>query len=227
MNVLAIVPARGGSKGIPNKNLAMCGGKPLIEWTFSALGDSRLVDGWILTSDDSDIEAQFMRWNRGRGNICPAHTIDDTAQIEDRLDEIIQKADPGITVLLQPTSPVRTGKQIDEAIEQLIRNGADSLVSVVLGHAFRWRKAEMWEECGPWIGDYGYAVRPRRQDMPAQYEENGSIYVFTREHWERTHNRLGGKTSLYVMPEESKIQIDSPFDLWMAEQILQRQHALV
>jgi CMP-N,N'-diacetyllegionaminic acid synthase len=62
--------------------------------------------------------------------------------------------------------------------------------------------------------------RPTRQDMRSQYEENGSIYVFTREHWERTHNRLGGKISLYKMPEYCKIQVDTPFDLWMAGAIL-------
>jgi CMP-N,N'-diacetyllegionaminic acid synthase len=222
-NVLAIVPARGGSKGIPGKNLAMCAGKPLIKWTLEAALDS-VADEVVVTSDD---EAILQCANRPVGLTDWAAIISDDAQIEDRLDEIIQTGTQAsdIIVLLQPTSPVRTGKQIDEAIEQLQREGADSLVSVVEGHSFLWQQT-IADGFSPMVISLSYqpqlGERPRRQDME-QYEENGSIYVFTREHWERTHNRLGGKISLYVMPEECRIQVDTPFDLWMAEQILVRQ----
>jgi CMP-N,N'-diacetyllegionaminic acid synthase len=226
-NILAVVPARGGSKGIVGKNLAMCTGKPLIEWTANAVRDSALVSYAHLSSDDDDIQTAWRHanWNGGvsHGSYCAP--IPDDAQIEDRLGEIIENYDPNIIVLLQPTSPVRTGKQIDEAIEQLQREGSDSLVSVVESHAF------MWEPVGTGRGGASFyppeyqpsLKRPRRQDLQSHYEENGSIYVFTRDHWNRTHNRLGGKISLYVMPEESRVQVDTPFDLWMAEQILERQ----
>ena len=157
-----------------------------------------------------------------------AAPISDEAQIEDRLGEVINGTPGGrlsdIIVLLQPTSPVRTGKQIDEAIEQLQREGADSLLSVVPSHSFLWALKE--HRNAP-VAAYDYRHRPQRQQMDPQYEENGSIYVFTREHWERTHNRLGGRISLYVMPEECRIQVDSPLDLWMAGTILERQGALI
>ena len=216
-NVLAIVPARGGSKGIPGKNLAMCAGKPLIKWTLEAALDS-VADEVVVTSDD---EAILQCANRPVGLTHWAAIISDDAQIEDRLDEIIQTGTQAsdIIVLLQPTSPVRTGKQIDEAIEQLQREGADSLVSVVTSHSFLWTHDDnnVLFRCAP---PSPLPYRPTRQDMRSQYEENGSIYVFTREHWERTHNRLGGKISLYEMPEYCKIQVDTPFDLWMAGAIL-------
>ena len=218
-NVLAIVPARGGSKGIPNKNLVMCAGKPLIEWTLDALQESSVQ--WMYVSTDSWQIAEAIN-----GPWPPVwlhkDTITDEAQIEDRLDEIISGTPAGrecdIIVLLQPTSPVRTGRQIDEAIEQLQREGADSLVSVVESHAFLWRFPGM-------VTGHNYDLkhRPRRQDMSPQYEETGSIYVFTREHWERTHNRLGGKISLYCMAKETGYQIDDPFDLWLVGQILERE----
>jgi CMP-N,N'-diacetyllegionaminic acid synthase len=218
-NVLAIVAARGGSKGIPGKNLAMCAGKPLLEWTLLAIEGTTHITKAILSTD------MYIPHDYAIVHLRPEEDITDDAQIEDRLDPIIQGYKPDIIVLLQPTSPVRTGKQIDEAIEHLQREGADSLVSVVQSHSFLWQQfsATGFSSRGNSLSyQPGVDVRRRRQDME-QYEENGSIYVFTREHWERTHNRLGGKISLYEMPEYCKIQVDTPFDLWIAEQILVRQ----
>jgi len=212
MTVLAIIPARGGSKGIPDKNLTMCGGKPLIQWTTDAVREADLVDIAILSTDSEAICDAADMWYR----LCDP--ISDEAQIEDRLDAVIDNAplQADIIVLLQPTSPVRRGNQIDEAIAQLVLEELDSLVSVVPSHAFLW--VDDW-------ATYDWSMRPRRQETKQQYEENGSIYVFTRQHWERTHNRLGGKIGTYVMPEECRMQIDTPFDLWMVEQILERQKA--
>jgi CMP-N,N'-diacetyllegionaminic acid synthase len=234
MKVLAIIPARGNSKGIPGKNLALCAGRPLIEWTLEAASQSRLITNTILSTDSYAImEHAFPdTW------IDSCRAISDEAQIEDRLDASINYIgrDHEIIVLLQPTSPVRTGKQIDEAIEQLQREGADSLLSVVESHAFLWTEiadvsdgrerlerhglGTLWQNAQ---ASYDHYHRPRRQDLPPQYEETGNIYVFTREHWERTHNRLGGKISIYCMPRETGYQIDDEFDLWLVEQILERQ----
>jgi len=229
MNVLAIIPARGGSKGIPGKNLAMCGGKPLTWWTINACGDSKHISTSVVSTDDNAGHVQMsLPLNITNLFLKSCVEITDDAQIEDRLAPIIQQYEPDIIVLLQPTSPVRTGKQIDEAIEQLQREGADSLVSVVESHAFLWDEIDgSYGEWNSELNAMDYQHRPRRQDMTPQYEENGSIYVFTREHWERTHNRLGGKISLFIMPEECKLQVDTPFDLWMAGRILERQHTLI
>jgi CMP-N,N'-diacetyllegionaminic acid synthase len=225
MSTLAIVPARAGSMGIPGKNMIDCAGQPLIAWTMDAIFEARIPP--VITTDD--IRLASLSYTE----ICASIGAND--QIEDRLDPIIQKYDPKIIVLLQPTSPVRTGQQITEAIAQLQYEEADSLLSVVRSHSFLWVNNSYlpyMADIGPhknsnlWTS-YDWQNRANRQDMQYQYEENGSIYVFTREHWEQAHNRLGGHISLYVMPEECRIQVDTPWDLWMSEQILLRQHALV
>ena len=214
---LAIVPARAGSKGIPDKNMAICAGKPLLEWTANAIRNSELVTDFML-STDSKVMANW--WS---GSVHIARDISDTAQIEDRLDEVIRNSNCTTIVLLQPTSPIRTGKQIDEAIEQLQREKADSLVSVVPDHSLVWT-----DMAGKPLPSYDVANRPRRQDMnPPHYRETGNIYVFTRKHWERTRCRLGGKISLFVMPEESGYQVDTPFDLWLCGAILEKQKTLI
>ena len=225
MNVLAIVPARCGSKGIPHKNVTPCAGLPLIQWTYDAIDQSKLITDTCVTTDCEHIHPY------GSDNYhVIEQPISDDAQIEDRLEPIICDYDADIVVLLQPTSPVRTGKQIDEAITQLQREGADSLVSVVPSHAFLWANMRN-QETLPWsyipAPNYNFLERPCRQDMRPKYEENGSIYVFTRDHWYGSLNRVGGKISLYVMPEECRQQVDTPFDLWLVEQILVRQHSLI
>lgn len=219
MNILAIIPARGGSKGIPGKNMTMCGGKPLVEWSITAGNESTMVNEVFISTDDNQILMNYASTVNIDFFDAP---ISDVAQIEDRLDGLISTKKPDIIVLLQPTSPVRTGKQIDEAIEQLQRDEDDSLLSVVRSHS-------LLMEPGPnnsVVSNYDFEDRPRRQEM-RQFEENGSIYVFTREHWGKTNERLGGKIGLYEMPEECRIQIDSLFDLWMAEKILEYQLANV
>ena len=216
MNILAIVPARGGSKGIKNKNLALCAGKPLIDWTLEDVDQSSLITRTVLSSDDEAILSHH------RGHQClpmqrPAEFAQDSTPTEAVIYDVVERCgyDPDIIVLLQPTSPVRHGRHIDEAIQMLDKTGAQSVLSVVPSHAF------IWEGPEPFSITYNWARRPRRQDMPLHFEENGAIYVFTREHWERRHNRIGGKIALYVMPEEARIQVDTPFDLWMAGKILE------
>jgi CMP-N,N'-diacetyllegionaminic acid synthase len=226
MKILAIVPARCGSKGIPHKNVTPCAGLPLIQWTYDAIDQSSLITDTCVTTDCEHIHPY------GSDNYhMIEQPISDDAQIEDRLGHIIEDYDADIVVLLQPTSPVRTGKQIDEAITQLQREGADSLVSVVPSHSFLWSKivevgGRIFQADSP-VSNYNSQVRPCRQNLPPQYEENGSIYVFTRDHWDGSLNRVGGKVSLYVMPEECRQQVDTPFDLWLVEQILVRQHSLI
>ena len=214
---LAIVPARCGSKGIPHKNIAICAGKPLVMWTMDALYASSIRD--VVVSTD----CSHLLPDMGENGPLFTKRIGDDDQIEDRLDVLIQQYNPEIIVLLQPTSPVRTGKQIDEAIEQLQREKADSLVSVVPDHSLVW--ADM---AGTPLPSYDITNRARRQDMtPPHYKETGNIYVFTREHWDKTHCRLGGKVSLYIMPEETGYQVDTPFELWLCSMILERQKTLM
>jgi len=211
-HVLAIIPARGGSKGIPHKNLALCGGRPLVDWTVKAAEDSQRVTDAILSSDDRDILARAGGSRCVRASIRPAHLAGDDVSTEAVLDyHLRMNGGADIVVLLQPTSPLRTAEHIDEAIALLEREGADSVVSVVPSHSF------LWDASGAPL----YGERRRRQEM-RQYEENGAIYVFTMEHWRRTGNRLGGRVSLYEMGEEHRVQIDTPMDLAIVSMLLER-----
>lgn len=222
-NVLAVVPARGGSRGIPGKNLAPCAGRPLIGWTAQAINDSNLVDFSVLSTDSPEIVAAWTG-----GNFVVSHlAISDEAQIEDRLDAVFEAVEPTFSpdyvVLLQPTSPIRTGKQIDEAIQMMGERQSDSLLSVVRSHRLFWQTSDLKDH----MASYTFSNRPTRQSMMNQFEENGSIYIFTMDHWRATHLRIGGRVTLMIMPTECGIQVDDELDLFLVEQILEKQRELV
>jgi N-acylneuraminate cytidylyltransferase len=126
--------------------------------------------------------------------------------------------EPELVVFLQATSPIRTGADIDAAVARLESSGADSLLSVSPSHAFLWR-----EQDGLGVPvNHDYRVRVRRQDMPPQYRENGSIYVFKPWVLRQGRNRLGGRIVLYRMSEEAGIDIDAESDLDLAAAALRR-----
>lgn len=208
-DVLAIIPARGGSKGIPHKNLALCGGQPLVDWTVLAAHDARLVTRGVLSTDSPEISGH------AAGKVLPLErpawlAADDTST-EAVIEHALSVEDaPDVIVLLQPTSPLRNSAHVDDAIRLLWSSGADSVVSVSPSHTYLW-DAE---------GKPLYAERKRRQEME-QYEENGAIYVTTIDQWRRTGNRLGGRVALYVMGDEHRIQIDSPADLEVVSRLME------
>jgi CMP-N,N'-diacetyllegionaminic acid synthase len=254
MKILGIIPARVGSTGVPNKNLIggpLCAGKPLIQWTMEAARDSKVIDTTVVSTSDTDtLEAalEMGLYALPRPTALEAAESPTEDMIEHTLESIDHHrletiySDFDIIVLLQLTSPLRSAQHIDEAMDNFIFDTADSLASVVSSHAFLWhRTPDQFMEQAPTIHptdnlslrskglvlpDYRWENRPRRQDV-SQFEENGAIYIFTIDHWRKYRNRLGGKMSTYEMSEEHRIQVDSPFDLWMTEQILLRQHALV
>lgn len=220
--VLAIIPARGGSKGIPNKNLVPLRGKPLVQWTIDAAKEAKNIRDVVLTSDSRDILK--VGCHQGVRLLLrePELSQDDTtteAVIKDVVDKHITDFDPEYIVLLQPTSPIRQPKHIDEAVDMLIRENLDSVVSVVESHSMLWSKKKYKTRPKPM---YDITNRQRRQDMGGQYEENGSIYAFTIDHWESMQNRLGGNMGLYVMPGQTGIQVDSLFDLDLVRYIAEK-----
>ena len=219
--IVAIIPARIGSKEIHQKNITRVAGKPLVTWTLDAVADSKLIDVSVLTSDDPRVlslaSARHTTHRRSAGASSDTASLEDVVKEVIASDTIFSQAD--VYLLLQPTSPVRTGEQIDAAISQLRHDDADSLVSVVRTHSFLWSKSGS----GVVPKSYDYKTRPRRQELVPDYEENGSIYAFTKKHWDETQCRLGGKISLFEMPEESGMQIDSHLDMYLVGKILERK----
>ena len=222
-NNITIIPARGGSKGVPGKNIKDFGGKPLIVHSIEYANASKLNNKVYVSTDDDEI-AQISQ-DAGASIIHrPPEIADDTASTESAIEHALSVMDtqPEIIVLLQATSPLRPEKSLDRALKHFIDGEFDSLLSISPTHRFFW---EIEEDIAK--PKYDYLNRPRRQDMKIeniQYVENGSLYIFTREHFEKTGNRLGGKIGYTIFSEEYCLEIDTPQDFITLETIDKSLH---
>ena len=229
MSVLAVIPARGGSKGIPRKNLLPVGGKPLIAWTIAQALEARGDGEVIVAVSTEDAEIAAVARAHGASVIDrPAELAGDTAPTEPTVlhaMDVVEGdgAQLDAVVLLQATSPVRRPDTIRRAIAQFRRTAVDSLVGVVPESPFFWRLPESAGQSA--VAAYDVTARPRRQELtPEQlhYFENGSLYV-TAPHIYRTHeNRIGGRTGLFVLDEVEGVDIDTLADVAAAESMLAR-----
>jgi YrbI family 3-deoxy-D-manno-octulosonate 8-phosphate phosphatase len=219
---LAFIPARGGSKGIPGKNILPFVGKPLIAHSIKHAMDAKGVTHTVVSTDDEAI-AQVARSCGARVVERPAELAGDTASTESAITHALAtlREQSGLTferiVLLQATSPLRRAGEVDAALELYSRDMADSLVSVCASHDFLWTR-----EGGPNRGkalNYDPLHRPRRQDMAPQFRENGSIYIFSGKGYEKHQCRLFGRVAIYEMPQLCSMQIDTPEDWVMLEAI--------
>lgn len=222
MSTLCLIPARGGSKGIPGKNLREVAGKPLIAWTVEQALEAN-VDLDVVVSTDSEEIAEIARAHGADVPFLrPAEFATDTATSESVVEHAIafrtaEGRRPDQVMLLQATSPVRMRGTLDRAMAEFTAKGVDSLVGVVPRTPFYW-------EDGPEPrAQYDVTARPRRQDLTPQtyrYFENGSLYVTRTEIYETLHNRIGGKIALFVLDEAEGIDIDTLHDLAVAEERL-------
>jgi CMP-N,N'-diacetyllegionaminic acid synthase len=218
--VLAIIPARGGSKGIPRKNVRDVAGKPLIAWTIEEAKKSAYIDRLILSSEDPEIIEAARSWGCEVPFVRPMELAqDETPGIEPVLHALNAIFDYDIVVLLQVTSPGRTVADIDGCIDHLVRHGANSCVSLT--------KAK---ENPYWMFKVGARgvmqpviptdqIYSRRQDLPQTYILNGAVYV-ARSEWLREHKTFVTDGTLgFVMPNERSLDIDTEQDL---QKFLQR-----
>ena len=226
---IGIIPARGGSTGLPRKNIAPLGGKPLIAHTIEAARAASSIQRIIVSTEDPEIaavarkygaEVPFLRPPELAGDATPSLCVMQHALTHLRLAE---GCEPEIVVLLQPTSPLRGPNDIDEAVSILEKTGADSVVSVCASeHHPAWMKRVEAGRVRPFLEDGPEYTR--RQDLPPVYRLNGAIYV-TRPRIVIEENRiLGRDTRAFVMNAESSVDIDSALDLQLASVILQQRH---
>lgn len=220
LNIAAIIPARGGSKGIPRKNIRPIAGIPLIAHSIIDCRDSQMVRQVFVSTDDEEITHISEQY--GATVIHrPAEIAGDNASSEAALRHAVEEIEaasfsPDLIVFLQCTSPIRTGEDIDRAVRQLQAAGADSLLSVSPSHRFLWQ-----DKAGEAISiNYDYQHRQRRQELAPQYVENGSIYIFKPWVLKNLNNRLGGKVVLFQMDEEASWEIDSLLDWKILELLL-------
>ena len=223
MRILCFIPARGGSKSIPRKNLAAVAGKPLLAWSIEQARACPTIDRVVVSTDDEDIAAVAERFGAEAPFRRPAELATDAAPTEpamihglDALHALDGYA-PEAIVLLQPTCPVRKPGTLARAVELFLAQRADSLVSAREIHPFLWRNPD-----AP-TASYDYRHRPRRQDVSTAerlFEENGSIYITRTELLRETGCRLGGKIALFEMEADESWDIDALGDLVIADALL-------
>jgi len=219
-----VIPARGGSKGILRKNIKLLAGQPLITYTIKAALQSKYLTRVILSTEDEEI-AEIAKEYGAQVTTRPVGLATDTALTSLVLEHVVRHLEEtenyraDVVVLLQPTSPLRNSRHIDEALGIFFRDGYDSLLSVCPSHAFIWRMSEN----RPYPLNYDFANRPMRQDRELEYRENGAIYITKYETLISKHNHLGGKIGLYVMPEGDSLEIDTEFEFWLSEQIMSKK----
>ena len=230
LRVVALVPARGGSKGIPGKNLRMAGGKSLVRRAVASGLESRRVSRVLLSTDSETIaeegrnagaEVPFLRPEELAKDDTPSfavvvHALEWLQRNEGRL--------PDILVLLQPTAPLRQARHIDEALDLLVSSGARSVVSVtpVPGHHHpAWQFSIRDGALVPFLE--GTKVPARRQDLEATYTRNGAIYAAGAAAWLEGGFIYGPGCVPSVMEPEDSVNVDGPEDLALAEFFLSRR----
>ncbi len=228
MTILGLIPARGGSKGIPGKNLVLVHEKPLLQYTCDAAKASTMLTRVIVSTDDQDIADAAIRCGIEVPFLRPQELAGDSTPMMDVLLQILSvlakaKEEPDILVLLQPTSPLRNANDIDDAIELLQKTGADTVVSVIeVPHQFVPGSLMRLEEGK--LHPYGDPLSPLlRQGKQRLYARNGPAVLAVRTDFlKKAKNFYSGDTRALIMPRERSIDIDDAFDLRLAEMILQQ-----
>lgn len=226
--VLGVITARGGSRGIPRKNLVDVAGKPLIAHSIDAALGSRLLDRVILSTDDEEIAGVGRRHGVDVPFLRPAHlAADGTPSVPVLLHALahLESVDgyrPAAVMLLQPTSPLRTSAHIDEAIELFREQGADSVVSVSepLEHPCEMVQVSEGRMTFALPGVEGAAGR---QQYPEFFFLNGAILLVTREVLARAEHPWGGKIVAFPMSPLDSIDIDSTAHLTLADLLLRQR----
>jgi len=228
-DILAIIPARGGSKGVPRKNTRLLAGKPLIAYSIEAAFRSNLIDRVVVSTEDEGI-AGISERHGARVIRRPLELAQDDTPSLPVLQHVIrhladaEEPHPDIIVILQPTSPLRTVADIDTAIEMFVEKGCDSVVSVCeVEHPLEWMYTLTGDRLESVVkGDQKVA---RRQDAAGVYYRlNGAVYVTSRHVIMKENRVLGRDTRAYIMPSDRSVDIDSELDFALAELLVsQRQ----
>ena len=224
--MLAVIPARGGSKRLPNKNVLELSGEPLIVWTIDAAKRSKYIDRIVVSTDDGDIAATAIKAGVDVPFIRPTHLAEDhTSTYEVVAHTLTQLRNYGnqfeYLLLLQPTSPLRTTEHIDGAADLFIAKSADAVISVTeVDHLNEWSGQIPESLC---LEKFFHGKTEKRsQELPKKYRINGAIYLVN------VSKLLAHKTFFlpkniiaYIMEREASIDIDSQFDFQLAEYLIQ------
>jgi len=202
--IIGITPARGGSKSIPRKNIKEICGKPLLAWTIEAAKKSKLLDRYVVSTEDEEI-AGIARKYGAEVIARPPELATDEATTLSVLQDVLKKIDADIVVLLQCTSPVRDDDLIDKCIKKFLQTGADSLATGYECFLFEW-------------GTYS----ARRQDLKGFFHDDGNVCVIKADLIKKGE-LWGRKMEKFIISKEQTFEIDDEFDFWLNEQILKKR----
>ena len=220
--VLAVIPARGGSKGIPRKNVRIVGGKPLIAHAIGAVLAARNVTRVVVSTDDDEIASVSQGFGAGIVR-RPQALATDTASSEQALLhalDFLQREEnyrPDIVLLVQCTSPLTTPMDIDGTVEALLAQDADCSLAVAPFHYFLWSR----DAAGKSVAiNHDHTRRLMRQQRRPEFVETGAVYAMRVAGFQETRHRFFGNIALHETPAENCLEIDDPVDLELAEQRL-------
>ncbi len=201
MKIIGITPARGGSKGVPRKNIKEIAGKPLIAWTIEAAKESKLLDDYFVSTEDLEI-AEVAKDYGAKVIERPKELAEDHVVTIDVLRDFLNKIEADILVLLQCTSPVREKGLVDKCIQRFLETKTDSLATGFICDLFEW-------------GTYNQ----RRQDLKGFFHDDGNVYV-AKADLVRRGTPMEGKLEKIIISREQNFEIENEFDFWLNEQIL-------
>ena len=227
MNV-AFIPVRGGSKSIPLKNIKEIYGRPLVYWTVAAACDCRFIDKVFVATDSQQIRLcvekfcaeDLERFKRVNVIDRSAESATDTASTESAMMEFARSHRFDNIVLIQATSPLLTGADLDNGFNTFNAQGTDSVLSVVPQKRFIWG---VDNDGNATAQNYDYLHRPRRQEFEEYYVENGAFYITSRKGLLASGNRLSGNIRLSLMSEDTYYEIDEPSDWVVTEALMAKR----
>lgn len=220
MSNIAFIPARGGSRSIPLKNIKEINGKPLIYWVLKASNEAKFIDEIFVATDSEKIKSIVLSFNFSKVKVYDRdpENAKDTSPTMDVVNEFLKKYeidDEDNFILIQATSPLLRTIQLEEMYEKYNKEKADSALTCVRIKKF------FWNEDGHPI-NYDYNHRPRRQDFKGCLMENGACYISTIKNLKKANNLLNGKISVYEMPEYTGFEIDEPDDFLIIENLMKK-----
>jgi len=236
--ILAVIPARAGSKGLPGKNHKKLCGIPLFQWSLYAAAKSKYIDMVAVSSNDYTVNGSTSSYMHCHitENVKmiwrPKEISTDSSSSEDALIHAYKEVkrqyferkhyskkdfDPDVIIMLQPTSPIRTSNLLDKCIEKFFDDGCDSLLTACRQTPFHWKLVD-----GKPVASYDYKNRPMRQSIPDKdwvWHDDGNIYVTNRKILLKDKCRLGGKIGIFETDEFQTLQIDTPEDFQLIEAV--------
>jgi CMP-N-acetylneuraminic acid synthetase len=226
VTALGVIPARGGSKNVPRKNIRPLGGKPLLAYTISTALSCPLLTDVVVTTDDIEIQRIALAYGAQAPFLRPAELATDTALAIPTIQHAVQEMEARreapyeYVMMLQPTTPFRAAEDITEALTSLTKSDADGIISVV--HVGNWHPIKMKKFVDRWLVDYEPwpVENPPRQSLPPVYMVNGAIYATRRDVLMHDNTFRGQRCLGYAMPEERSVNIDTEADFAVAEYYL-------